>query len=332
MNDTQMRLDPLRQTWTMFAPSRAAKPQFSAHWKTGDSISPFAAGKEHLTGHALWERKEDDQWRVRVVPNRAPVLGVEGDARRHADGFYDHMKGVGAHEIIVEAPDGETLESLPLPRIVEVIEAWKLRMLDLMRDPRMRAFFVIKDVGEPAGARFAHSISQLLATALVPASLGQRLGVALDFFERKRRSIFEDILEDEIRVGTRLVYENNGFASFCPYASRSPFEQMILPKRQCPDFHGISDQEMVQLADVIKTSLQRLSRALDRPAYNLMLFTAPTRTARHDHWNSIEQDFRWHIEIVPRLFHSTGFELATGCHLNTVLPETAADYLRKIEL
>ena len=56
-----------------------------------------------------------------------------------------------------------------------------------------------------------------------------------------------------------------------------------------------------------------------------MLFTAPTRTARADHWTTIERDFRWHIEILPRLYFRSGVELATGCWLNSVWPEVAAD-------
>src|SRR5438874_727653 len=86
------------------------------------------------------------------------------------------------------------------------------------------------------------------------------------------------------------------------------------------------------LANLLKTALQTLSRALNAPAYHLMLVTAPARTSRRDQWNTLEQDFRWHIEIVPRLFPASGFELGTGSFLNTVWPETAAEYLRKIEV
>ena len=127
------------------------------------------------------------------------------------------------------------------------------------------------------------------------------------------------------------MYENNGFAVFCPYASRAPFEVAIYPKRQCPDFHGLSDQEATQLADALKTTLGRLVAALDDPPYHFILTTAPTRTSRHDHWSTIEVDFRWHIEIVPRLYHIGGLELGTGCSVNSVWPEVAAGYLRGIE-
>ncbi len=83
---------------------------------------------------------------------------------------------------------------------------------------------------------------------------------------------------------------------------------------------------------MLKTALRRMMKALDEPAYNLVLFTAPTRTRRHDHWNTLAEDFRWHIEIVPRLFYPNGFEVATGCYLNSVLPEAAAECLRKVEV
>lgn len=335
MNETEMRLDPLRQTWTLFSASRTVRPPFLSRKKPGTArppVSPFKAGNEHLTPPALYEKKSGDAWQVRVVPNRAPAVRVEGLAATNSDGFNDRMDGIGAHEIIVEAPDGQSFESLALPQIADVIVAWKVRMLDLSRDARMRSFCVVKDVGESAGAQVAHSVSQLIAMAAVPASLKQKLQVAREFYERKKRSIFADILSDEVRTAARLVYENNGFAVFCPYAARTPFEMAIYPKRQCADFHGITDQELAQLADVLKSALQKLNRSLDNPPYNLMVFTAPTRTPRRDQWNTIEQDFRWHIEIVPRLFHVSGFEFGTGCFMNSVWPEEAADYLRKIEL
>jgi len=332
MNENEMRLDPLRQTWTVFSAARATKPLLQPRRDNGKCFSPLAAGQERLTPPSVYEKKAGDRWQVRVVPNRAPAFRVEGDTQRRADGFYDRMDGVGAHEVIIESPNGSALENLALPEICQVVTAWKVRMLDLTCDNRMRAFFVLKNAGEAAGGQVPHSVSQLVAMTLIPLSLQQKLEVARDFFERKKRSIFEDILAEEVRTTKRLVYENNGFAVFCPYASRTPFELAIYPKRQCADFHGVTDQEIAQLADVLKTALQKLNASLDHPAYNLMLFTAPTRTTRRDHWNTLDQDFRWHIEIMPRLFPEGGFELGTGCHLNSVWPETAAEYLRKAEV
>jgi UDPglucose--hexose-1-phosphate uridylyltransferase len=331
MDKTEMRLDPLTQAWTIFSPARPIPPTFGSVLSEPAQESPFVAGAERFTGAALHAAPEPE-WQVRVVPNRAPVLRVEGEAARRADGFYDRMDGVGAHEIIIEDPGENSFEELPLAQIERIIAAWKLRMLDLMKDPRMRSFTVVKNVGAPAGERVRHSVSQLLAMATISPLLLRKLQTARAFFAARKRSIFEDILHEEVRTGARLVYENNGFTVFCPYAARAPFELAVYPKRQCPDFHGLSGQETSQLADVLKVALRKLNRALNHAPYNLMLFTAPTRTPRGDHWTTIERDFRWHIEILPRLFFRNGVELATGCWLNSVWPEVAASHLRSIEL
>ncbi len=326
-----MRLDPLTQAWTIFSATRPIPPAFGSVLRESVAESPFATGAEHFTGAALLTTPAHD-WQVRVVPNRAPILRVEGDAARRADGFYDRMDGVGAHEVIIEDSGDHSFEELPLAQIEQIIAAWKLRMLDLMRDPRMRSFTIVKNVGAPAGERVRHSASQLLAMAEITPLLLRKLQTARAFYAARKRSIFEDILHEEVRTGARLVYENNGFTVFCPYAARAPFELAIYPKRQCPDFHGLTTAETSQLADVLKTALRKLNRALDHAPYNLMLCTAPTRTPRGDHWTTIERDFRWHIEILPRLYFRNGVELATGCWLNSVWPEVAAGHLRSIEL
>jgi UDPglucose--hexose-1-phosphate uridylyltransferase len=331
MDKTEMRLDPLTQAWTIFSSTQAIPPAFGSVQDAPAKESPFVAGREQLTGAPLHSTPQPE-WKVRVVPNRAPILRVEGDASRRADGFYDRMDGVGAHEVVIEDSGSKAFEELPLPQIEQIITAWKMRMLDLMKDTRMRSFNVIKNVGAPAGERVRHSVSQILAMATISPLLQRKLQTARDFYDTRKRSIFEDILHEEVRTGTRLVYENNGFTVFCPYASRTPFELAVYPKRQCPDFHGLTTQETSQLADVLKASLRKLNRSLDHPPYNLMLFTAPTRGKRADHWTTIERDFRWHIEILPRLYFRNGIELATGCWLNSVWPEVAAAHLRSIEL
>lgn len=329
-----MRLDPLTGAWTIFSAARALRPAFGSvrHEEEEPAPpSPFLRGQERFAEHTLHELAGAQGWQVRAIPNRAPAVRVEGDATRHSDGFYDHMDAVGAHEVIVESPDRKALHDLLLADVEKVISMWKLRMLDLMRDTRLRSFSVVKNVGEAAGGHVDHAVSQVVALAIVPPLLKRKLEAARAFYRLKKRSIFEDILCEEVRTGTRLVYENNGFAVFCPYAARMPFELAVYPKRQCPDFHGLSDQELAQLADALSTVLRKFCAALDHPPYNLLLHTAPTRTKRADYWATIEQDFRWHIEILPRLHHLGGLELATGCWVNSVWPETAADYLRGLE-
>jgi UDPglucose--hexose-1-phosphate uridylyltransferase len=333
MHKNEMRLDPLTDEWTVFSEARAHQPTAASvlDETAGDpELNPFLAGKEEYAAHTLHRFERGGEWRVRVVPNRAPVLQVEGDPTRHGDGFYDHMDGVGAHEVVIETNDRRALEDLDLWQIEQVVLAWKSRMLDLMRDPRLRAFSVVKSVGQAAGALVGHALSQVVSFAVIPARLKRKMEVARKFYAHKKRSIFEDILSEEVRNGTRMVYENHGFCAFCPYASRTPFEIAVYPKRQSPDFHAITEEEVVQLANTLQVVLQKLNGALDHPPYQLALITAPTRTQRQDHWGTIDRDFRWHIELVPRLYPMGPLEFATGSWINGVWPEVAAEWLRGV--
>jgi UDPglucose--hexose-1-phosphate uridylyltransferase len=330
-----MRLDPLTNEWTLFSESRAhqpAAPSVLEEASAQTATNPFIAGFEHYAPHTLHQTHDGKGWRVRVVPNRAPVLRVEGDATRHGEGFYDHMDGVGAHEVIVETPDSRPLELLDTEHIAEVLSAWKSRIIDLMRDTRLRSFAIVKSVGRDAGALLPHSLSQLVAMAVIPARLKRKLDIARAFYDLKKRSIFEDLIAEEVRSATRIVYENHGFCGFCPYASRSPFETAVYPKRQVSDFHLSTDEELCQVADMLRVLLRKLNGALDHPPYQLSLTTAPTRTPRQDHWSTIERDFRWHIEILPRLYPLSSLELTTGSWVNGVWPEVAAEYLRGIRV
>ncbi len=42
---------------------------------------------------------------MRVVPNKSPFFHIEGGFDRRAEGMYDLMGAIGAHEIVVESPD-----------------------------------------------------------------------------------------------------------------------------------------------------------------------------------------------------------------------------------
>jgi len=85
----------------------------------------------------------------------------------------------------------------------------------------------------------------------------------------------------------------------------------------------------------LKDVLQRLKVCLRDPAYNFLVHTIPNTRAtpkRAAYWDTIEADYHWHIEIIPRLTRIAGFEWGTGFYINPTAPEEAARYLREVEL
>ena len=175
-----------------------------------------------------------------------------------------------------------------------------------------------------------HPHTQLIALPVTPIVLKEKLVAARRYYIEKDRSLFADILQAERKMGDRVVFENDGFTAFCPFASRFPFETCILPRKQSADFQNSKDEVLVLLAEAVQRVLRAYAGALNQPSYNMILHNAPFRRSRQpDAWTSIDADFRWHVEILPRLTGIAGFEFGTGFYINPTLPEEAAGVLRE---
>ncbi len=330
------RRDPLHNTWVVFAPERQRRPQdFLPPVLHSATLDPFAEGNERLTPPEVYALRKDKTkpnepgWSVRVVPNRYPAMRVEGKLEAAPVGLYDHLTGIGAHEVIIETPDEKlALEDLDIAAIAAVFTSYRERIIDLDKDPRFQHIFIFKNVGASAGASLAHAHSQLVALPVVPPLIEGKLNRAREHYQLKQRSLFSDIIHTERADGSRLVAENDGFILFCPYASRFPFELAIYPKRHHADYTSCNAGELEDLAEVVRFALQRLNVVLEKPGYNMLLHTAPLHRLHTERYASSRYDYCWHMEIAPRFNSLAGFEIGLGSYINTVYPEEAARFLR----
>lgn len=334
----ELRKDWLSGQWVAFSTERLRRPQHFPPPPESEApeADPFCEGNESCTPPEVFSIRPNGGaantpgWNVRVVPNRFPALRVEGELHRHGEGLYDQVSGVGAHEVVIETPHTDReLEEHSLNHISQVLETFRARTLDLMRDQRMRYISIFKNVGMLAGASQKHAHSQIIAMPLVPAEVVRRIEVGEKHFREKERSLFSDVMAQERKDGSRIIWENSDFLACCPYASRFPFEVRILPKLQNCHYFSATDRTLVQLAEVLKKVLTAYRTGLNRPAYNLLLHTAPLPKRPDGKWPTIEESYRWHVELVPRIFGIAGFELSTGSALNSVYPEEAARFLRQ---
>jgi UDPglucose--hexose-1-phosphate uridylyltransferase len=329
-----LRKDPIVGRWVIVAKSRARRPHdFTSTPQVGaGTFCPFCAGHEDQTpGEILAYRPHGSApntpgWRVRVVPNKFPALEIEGDLRKRGDGIYDMMRGVGAHEVIIESPD-HLLSTADLSEATlrEVFWVYRDRMLDLKRDPRLVYGMLFKNVGEAAGASLEHTHSQLIVTPIVPISVQEEMTGSLEFYKYRGRCVFCDMIHQELATEKRVVLDLPGFVAFCPFASRFPFETWILPKTHGSHYEGIQKHGIEELARTVKQVISKIELALDRPAYNYIIHTAPFDSQELGHYH-------WHMEIIPRLTKTAGFEWGTGFYINPVPPEEAAAFLREIEI
>ena len=334
---SQMRKDIFTDRWVIVAETDVLQPldlQFKEFAKDS-GFCPFCENNEAATPPEVFAIRSlglppnGPGWSVRVVPNRDPRLRIEGELGRRADGFHDLMNGVGAHEIIAETPRHDRdFHELELDELADVIRAYVARILDLNRDKRMRYVVIFKNHGRGAGAHtITHSISQLMALPITPRAVKTKLMIARSYFSLKERCIYCDVIQQELKSGQRLIAENDDFVTFAPFASRFPFEMIVFPKFHSSAFSRISPGQIQNLARILRDILQKLDHAAGSPPYNLSLQDRPFLRPRQGYWKTIEEDFHWHIEILPQVLRITGFEWASGFFYNPVPPEVAASLL-----
>ena len=153
----ELRKDPIMGRWVIIATERSKRPNdynVPAAEVIDPSKNPFAEGNEHLTPPEIFAFRDPRSkpngpgWQVRVVPNKFPALRVEGDLEKEGQGMYDKMNGIGAHEVIIETPNPNLqIEEQPVEGVARVLEAYKIRMEDLLNDPRLRYILVFKNFG-----------------------------------------------------------------------------------------------------------------------------------------------------------------------------------------
>ncbi len=262
-----------------------------------------------------------------------PLYHVEGEPGRRGDGLYDRMLPVGAHEVLVENPrhDGHLWNAGDV-EIEQFLILTAQRIQDLKRDARFKYVSIFKNYGRDAGQEFPHPNSQLTATTFVPRRVLYELRAGKDYFASKERCVFCDILTQELKQGGRIVEMRGDYVSLCPYASRAPYETWVLPRDHDAAFERAALARSANLRDL--GSL--LSRTLKRtrtvtPEFHLVLHSSPNTLYRSEslgYWKTIDDDYHWHIEILPILGTKARSYSFKEVYYSPVSSETAARRLR----
>ena len=338
----ELRKDPIIGRWVIIATDRAKRPdQFSCLVNENPAEMkpcPFCEGNESSTPKEIYALRPKSTaangpgWELRVVPSIAPFLRIEGELERRGKGIYDLMNGIGAHEVIIETKQHATdITELNDEQISKIITCYIDRMLDLERDKRFKYVLVFKNHGWLAGGgKINHAKSQLIATPVNPKRVKEELVGARQYFNYHERCVFCDLIKQEIETKDRLILDLDGFIAVAPFAARFPFETWIFPKTHSCDFVNLDTEARLNLGRMLKKVLLKLKKGLNDPPYNYVIHTAPFRRQKSGYWKTVDYDYHWHIEIIPRLTRVAGFEWGTGFYICPLTPEDAAKFLREV--
>jgi UDPglucose--hexose-1-phosphate uridylyltransferase len=328
----EIRLNLITRKWVIMAKEKGKKPEDFILHRVKKRLPeflescPFCPGNESKTPDEAFRVHAEGGWRIRVVRHKFSKLSEEGDRNRWDTGIKKGVNGIGIHELIVETPmHNMTTANMSLEQLRDVIQTYKDRLTEIYRDPRVEYVIIFKNSGPSAGTSIEHPLSQIVGIPITPLQIRERFEAFMKFFDETGDCLMCKTIQDELHDGARVLFNTEHFVSFVPYAALSAFHIWIFPKRHSGCFADILPEEVLDLSVNLKYVMAKLCHALDCPDFNYSI-----RSGKLSNANS--EFIHWYMSIVPRVDMATGFELGTGMHVNSLVPEVSAEFLRNTKV
>ncbi|MDH7514364.1 MAG: galactose-1-phosphate uridylyltransferase [Bacteroidota bacterium] len=316
--------------WVIIAPERKKRPQHFPHCEEPpcESVSyrpdcPFCPGKETETGRETLRYEEDGAWTLRVVQNKYSALDPTRSVVRRKKGIFLCSDNYGDAEVVIESPlHNETIPTLDHARVVDIFRAYRQRSIVIGMMPHISIIMIFRNFGPTAGTSIEHPHSQIIASPIIPPHIRDPFQKAALHYDSHGTCVYCDLLEEERGQNERIVYENEHFVVFCPFASRSPYEIRIYPKRHTASYSLILDDEIDAFAEAVRLVLRKVRDLLGDPSYNYIIRSSPIG----------DEDVRylhWYFVLIPKITTPAGFEIGSGIYINPSSPEECAAQLRE---
>lgn len=307
---------------------------------------PFCPGHEDRTPEEILTVPDSRPWTVRIVRNLYPVLADDEVRPGLSFGVQQAIDGYGRHEVVIDHHlHGIRIHEMAEGHLALLFTVYRDRMRALFaRDDRIRSVLVFKNFGPAAGGSIPHTHSQIMAMPVVPQNIHDEVAASLSYQRTTGQCVFCALVDEaltfeatfydrvsgavrrRIHVGEYVIERGSRFIAIKPFASRFEWEIHILPLTHGHDFQEATNEDMGDLARVLRRTMLRLHHVLGGVQYNFFLHSAPRDG------QDLRQSFHWHLEICPRTTIPSGFELGSGLFVNSLSPEVAAEQLRSVHL
>lgn len=332
MSQNELRRDPLTGGWAVIVKNGKEVSELllsdfqpKAAIDLQDSSADLDIEILRLPEHA----QNSSEIITQVIAEKHPVLQIHGEVNNRGVGLYDMCDGIGAHEIVKDAPTNPLpFEELPVNHIESILGAYQRRVRDLKNDARFRYVLIHKYQPETTRYEGFKPMSHIIATPITPLRVRQKLESSMKYYQYKERCLCCDISWQELEAKKRIITENEAFIAISPFASQVPFHMIILPKRHEAFFEN--NGQISLLADMLKDVLQRLKKVTGQNSYEFFIHSGPNTTAarKRGYWKTIEKDWHWHVDIQPQIRLVRPDESRIGFPVNMIPPEKATQYLK----
>ncbi|MBO0825908.1 MAG: galactose-1-phosphate uridylyltransferase, partial [Actinobacteria bacterium] len=222
----ELRFDPLRRTWVMYAAHRQDRSYLPS---TADCpLCPTTTTRQTEIPASDYE--------VVVFENRFPALAESPTDGRQAGELLPVRAGAGRCEVICFTSDHDaSLADLSPGRVRMVTEALIDRTAELSKLPGVEQVYCFENRGREIGVTQPHPHGQIYAFPFVSPRTSRMISSARAYARRSGRNLFDDLVAAERAARIRIVRAGRHWVAFVPHAARWPYEVHLYPVRRVPD-------------------------------------------------------------------------------------------------
>ena len=247
--------------------------------------------------------------------------------------FFKANSERGICKVICFSPRHDlTIPVMKKEEIAKVIKVWKKEYHELGSKDYINHVQVFENHGAAMGCSNPHPHGQIWADEFIPDLPSKELTKQKEYFLKNNSPMLIDYVNEELKSKERIVLENDSFVVLVPFWAVWPYETIILPKIQLSSLDDFSDDNINDLASIMKDLGIKYDNLFktDFP-YSMGLHQMPTDGKEHP-WST------FHMHYFPPLLRSAevkkfmvGYEMMAMAQRD-ITAESSAEILRDLPL
>ncbi|MBP6584335.1 MAG: UDP-glucose--hexose-1-phosphate uridylyltransferase [Flavobacterium sp.] len=329
------RFNPLTEEWVLVSPHRTKRPwqgqKEKSHSEELPAFDPncyLCPGNERSNG-----TKNPHYTDCFVFENDFAALLQEEvfNENPSKSALFQLKPERGINKVVCFSPQHNlTIPEMEVIDITKVIQTWKEQYLELGNHEFINYVQIFENKGAVMGCSNPHPHGQIWAQSSLPTQIEKTQKSLQKYFDANKKSLLKDYLEEELRLRERIVIENEHFAVVVPFWAIWPYETMIISKRHFGSIIGMTKEETVSFAEIIKGITVKYDNLFETSfPYSSGIHQAPTDRTAHPEWH-------FHMHFYPPLLRSAtvkkfmvGYEMM-GEAQRDISPEKSAAILRDL--
>lgn len=332
-NYTHKRYNILSGEWILVSPHRAKRPWQGQNESVSDKKRPshdescyLCPGNIRANGE-INPNYED----VFVFPNDFAALQYDSKSFKLEDNLLIAQSEQGVCKVICFSPDhSKSLAEMSVKNIQKVIIAWQNEYRTLGEKEHINYVQIFENKGAVMGCSNPHPHGQIWSQSSLPNEVVKKDATQKAYFQKNNKTLLEDYVNQELKIGERIIFENNHFVVLVPFWAVWPFETMIIPKKAQKNIIVLSKDETKEFAEAIAVITKTYDKIFNCSfPYSSGIHQAPTNGENNNYWH-------WHMSFYPPLLRSAtvkkfmvGYEMF-GSPQRDITAEIAAKIIRDL--